>query len=159
MKRRILKIVLSLGIIITSLVYIYNNFYNPDPEFSITVDSEVFESNISSNNILEPGGNVTSNIKVENTKNKDISYSIFLDKLEGKLIDKLIFNVYYEEILVYTSLAINFNEDNAYIPPVLKAGGMHSFHIKIELDETGNINDYQGEHLYFDIKLRNNKNN
>lgn len=157
MKRKVIIIVLCLFVIIASSIYAYNNFYNPTPEFTLTVESDSFESNTSKNNILEPGSKIVSNLKVENTRNKDVSYFIYLDKLDGDLKDKLIFNIYNEDKLVFSCLAIKFNEENAFIPPVLKAGGIHSFFIEIEIYDHKNINQYQGMSLYFDIRLSKSK--
>ncbi|MDF2699375.1 MAG: hypothetical protein K0Q49_931 [Haloplasmataceae bacterium] len=100
---------------------------------------------------LSPGVKQSKPLTIKNLGTVEVYYKFYLDHVNGELDDVILFNIYFEDSLVYSVHPSMFNENNALVSKnPLKVGESHTYTIEVEcMDVTDET--YQSKNLKFDI--------
>ena len=152
-KNVIVILVIFIFTIIFIAIYMIYDREELQTKHVLEIDSNGFKNISHKSNMLEPGSEVSSNFIITNISNKKVNYIIFIDNLDGEIEDLIIFKIYYNNELVYSEKASNFNKANAFNAPLIDEHGKHEYLIKTELVSPEITNEHQGKSLKFDIKI------
>jgi hypothetical protein len=141
----ILMIFISLGV---WTYYVCNP--KDDHIYQIEINQEELEFKNTDIN-LSPGDDVSNPLIIKNTGNQLVYYQIYLANVKGQLQDVVIFQIYQDEQLIFSSKASQFNVENAFQPTnAIKPGETHSYDLKVFISEESG-NEYENSVLNFDF--------
>ena len=103
---------------------------------------------------LAPGEKITKPMTLKNNSSGPVYYMIYLENINGSLIDALIFNIYDGGILVKSISLADFSENNALISDKpFEMGAKKTFLIEAIMGPCAG-NDYQDNFVTFDFVAR-----
>jgi hypothetical protein len=141
----VLMIFISLGI---WTYYVCNP--NDDHSYQIEINQEELVFQDTDIN-LSPGDNISKPLIIKNTGNQLVYYQVYLANVRGNVQDVVIFQIYQDDQLIFSSKASQFNVENAFQPEnAIKPGETHTYDLKVVISEEAG-NEYENSVLNFDF--------
>lgn len=125
-----------------------NSFQMGTVDISLNDGKKIFEG---SDLKIEPGTSVKKDFTLKNDSTVDVYYRLYLENIAGSLKDRLIFQIYDGDEMLYSGLANDFTKDSPCVgDTALKAGEEKILTVVVKMQEDAG-NEYQNSYISFDI--------